>query len=982
MKTSANKENSTPSPQPFFNKKQEVSFLSPTNEPEQPFFSPNPGIQKKTGSPFFSGGENFGINPDSPHYSQPAIQPKLTINEPDDPYEQEADAMADRVMRMEANSGNPGDNKEQSVQILPSATSHLQRQEISEEDQPIQMMPLPIQRECAECEAKEKEALQTKPLMRKSEGGGYTASPQLTSQLNSSKGGGNPLPKQTLNAMNQAFGTDFSTVRIHTDGKATEMSMGIRAKAFTHGSDIYFNQGQYNPESRDGKKLLAHELTHVEQQSNHHHLPPQSQVPGIQLQSASSPGQSTSTVALQNRPEFAHSGFDEETHPEIVNPWSSAMESELSRLSRYARGFADRGRSELVNPFQDQEIAQLNQEIIDFVNRFLSAGSSQDRDQMVQLVRRYLDGYSGATPTRDDIEDNVERQHGGYDAMAALIAQHSGGPPSDRWNLSNSPQLMQLLHDMGYWQDLDRRVVAAAEGEYQSWTDPADPQGRQRSESHPTSHITNIERFRAYWEAGGRTGAGATTAAQGSYTDAAAFPWSAAFISFVMREAGAGDTFNYSTGHSYYAVAARNNEQNNESAVTHPSRLLNAASEPVHVGGLIHRTRSSGTSGVTYDNLSPGDRTHADVVVGIQIYNADGVRVPGHYQDIIDNTDASVLSTFQIFAVTIGGNTIDQELNHSTSTIRIDTRSRSGSVAGVENETVGRRFWRLNSDLTIDNSSLPGTISVYGIQRMENPPRSDQNDETGGVHRQEADVEAGRGLQHLSPAIQPMIQRVDSHDIASNVMSATGNGGGRHLTTDVSLDERSQRRVYERIAALRERDPVTAGVEFEAMDTDARSAALAEAVTWFQGQEQFQSLITQIRGDNEVPGDAEHMPMFYDARSEYNPSHEGSDYSSQRATYTSGLVQLNDVTMQALANAWPQSLFGHLMTEAQAYDVLRQMVIARGLPFNTENVNVIGMRAFQGGAIHDNGEVGGGSHRPFTEQNRYDDTTFILSQRD
>lgn len=68
--------------------------------------------------------------------------------------------------------------------------------------------------------------------------------------------------------MENAFSADFSRVRVHTDSKASEMSRGINAKAFTNGSDIFFSSGAYSPSSNDGNRLLAHELTHVVQQSN------------------------------------------------------------------------------------------------------------------------------------------------------------------------------------------------------------------------------------------------------------------------------------------------------------------------------------------------------------------------------------------------------------------------------------------------------------------------------------------------------------------------------------------------------------------------------------------------------------------------------------------------------------------------------------------------------------------------------------------
>ncbi|MEO8148090.1 MAG: DUF4157 domain-containing protein [Bacteroidia bacterium] len=169
------------------------------------------------------------------------VQPKLEINQPGDQYEQEADAMADRVMRMPSNEPS-----------LKPVTG---------------LIGASVQRKCAECE--EEEEKKKKPLMRKAEAGysGIQASPSLATSLNASKGGGTPLPQGTRSFMENAFNTDFSSVRVHADTQASEMSKGINAKAFTYGSDIYFNHSQYNPETSEGKKLLTHELAHTIQQN-------------------------------------------------------------------------------------------------------------------------------------------------------------------------------------------------------------------------------------------------------------------------------------------------------------------------------------------------------------------------------------------------------------------------------------------------------------------------------------------------------------------------------------------------------------------------------------------------------------------------------------------------------------------------------------------------------------------------------------------
>lgn len=88
----------------------------------------------------------------------------------------------------------------------------------------------------------------------------------IESRLQSSKGSGKPLPSGTREHMEQSIGSDFSGVRVHTGGDAAEMNGDLQAQAFTHGKDIYFNSGKYDPASKDGQHLLAHELTHVVQQ--------------------------------------------------------------------------------------------------------------------------------------------------------------------------------------------------------------------------------------------------------------------------------------------------------------------------------------------------------------------------------------------------------------------------------------------------------------------------------------------------------------------------------------------------------------------------------------------------------------------------------------------------------------------------------------------------------------------------------------------
>lgn len=88
----------------------------------------------------------------------------------------------------------------------------------------------------------------------------------LESTLNSSKGGGTPLSGKVKTEMESGIGADFSNVRIHNDATAVQMNKQLGAQAFATGNNIYFNEGKYNPNSKDGKHLLAHELTHTVQQ--------------------------------------------------------------------------------------------------------------------------------------------------------------------------------------------------------------------------------------------------------------------------------------------------------------------------------------------------------------------------------------------------------------------------------------------------------------------------------------------------------------------------------------------------------------------------------------------------------------------------------------------------------------------------------------------------------------------------------------------
>ena len=202
----------------------------------------------------------------------PYLQAKLQVSTPDDPSELEADRVADTVMRVPLAVRDDDDEEkvktklESSIDSEPQEASDLIHRACSDcEEEKDSAAGPPILRRKGESEQKPED--EAKPLQAK-------AAPAQTTQLNDSvaskihsmNGGGSPLPATTRSFFEPRFGVDFSHVRVHADSRAAETAKSINARAFTVGRDIAFGPGQYSPHSDHGRRLLAHELTHVVQQ--------------------------------------------------------------------------------------------------------------------------------------------------------------------------------------------------------------------------------------------------------------------------------------------------------------------------------------------------------------------------------------------------------------------------------------------------------------------------------------------------------------------------------------------------------------------------------------------------------------------------------------------------------------------------------------------------------------------------------------------
>jgi hypothetical protein len=92
--------------------------------------------------------------------------------------------------------------------------------------------------------------------------------PDVEAEVNALTGGGQPLPLSLRTFFEPRFGYDFSYVRVHTDEKAQRSARRVNAHAYTIGNHIVLGRGQLDSSTIEGRRLLAHELTHVIQQSN------------------------------------------------------------------------------------------------------------------------------------------------------------------------------------------------------------------------------------------------------------------------------------------------------------------------------------------------------------------------------------------------------------------------------------------------------------------------------------------------------------------------------------------------------------------------------------------------------------------------------------------------------------------------------------------------------------------------------------------
>ena len=182
------------------------------------------------------------------------IQASSTVSSPHDPAEKEAENTARKIMRMPL--------PESSAAAVRSGPDGIFRQIAREEKekQPPPGPPLPrISRFV------DKAPIARDWIQRTASGEAGVAS-GVFAEIENSKSGGSPLPSGVRRFMEPRFQADFSRVRVHTDQRAARLNRQLSARAFTTGNHIFFAKERFNPDSHEGKELIAHELTHTVQQ--------------------------------------------------------------------------------------------------------------------------------------------------------------------------------------------------------------------------------------------------------------------------------------------------------------------------------------------------------------------------------------------------------------------------------------------------------------------------------------------------------------------------------------------------------------------------------------------------------------------------------------------------------------------------------------------------------------------------------------------
>lgn len=393
------------------------------------------------------------------------IQIKLAVGPAGDKYEQEADRVAREVVRGIASP----ETREERVQRIQNETLALAHRIIENDNQRSRAWrkasedgatergsltstdKVSVQRQGLEDE----ELMQGKFLQRQGledeeqpqvgmEGGEVT--PDVSSTIERAKGGGQALPDNVRGQMEQGFGTDFSGVKIHTGSKSDDLNKSMSARAFTTGNDIFFGKGEYDPGSKGGQETLAHELTHVVQQSGVRRKPEVhdmvSSIPQAHLRLTSEPGKTDQAIQRLGFTPFIVGGLVilggwvatklynwNERRKELANDERERLEA-LNNLVERAQAGEPEALTDLSSNYfrgsYDDEIRINVQPIVEnYVQEGIAADNlTPEQKAMLEIAEesvlagpelraRAMSVLAAATPSwGDDVGDDIEDSYG------------------------------------------------------------------------------------------------------------------------------------------------------------------------------------------------------------------------------------------------------------------------------------------------------------------------------------------------------------------------------------------------------------------------------------------------------------------------------------------------------------------------------------------------------------------------------------------
>lgn len=273
-------------------------------------------------------------------------------------------------------------NTVEKIEVNQNKTDLVKAENPTTNERNLAPKPLIQKKKEEEIQTKEEEEIQSKEEKKElqmSAGGDTNPADDsnLENNLNSSKGSGSPLPEKTKAEMESGFGTDFSNVRIHNDSNAVQMNKKLGAQAFANGNDIYFNEGKFNPEAKEGKHLLAHELTHTIQQ-------------GAEIQK-----QDAETTSVEESIELVYTALEGATDSDDSSIiWNNFNSKDKATCDSIISGVAQMGSNTI-----DETMYWLYDDMVtsDWENLFaqlISINANRVDYLIANLVYSYLSGYT------------------------------------------------------------------------------------------------------------------------------------------------------------------------------------------------------------------------------------------------------------------------------------------------------------------------------------------------------------------------------------------------------------------------------------------------------------------------------------------------------------------------------------------------------------------------------------------------------------